>query len=120
MSSANARQEGEPHAPQSMPRSDSVMRRICSIFSIATETSLSSRSAELAGIGSETGTVAPGKCADLIVTAANPLEDLRALRHVGMVMARGQLTGHPRFKRRPEVEAQLDRFLTDESGAAAR
>lgn len=78
------------------------------------------RSAELAGIGSETGTVAPGKCADLIVTAANPLEDLRALRHVGMVMARGQLTGHPRFKRRPEVEAQLDRFLTDESGAAAR
>ena len=69
-----------------------------------------SRSAELAGIGSETGTVAPGKCADLIVTAANPLEDLRALRHVGMVMARGQLTGHPRFKRRPEVEAQLDRF----------
>ena len=37
-----------------------------------------------------------------------------------MVMARGQLTGHPRFKRRPEVEAQLDRFLTDESGAAAR
>ena len=42
------------------------------------------------------------------------------MRHVGMVMARGQLTGHPRFKRRPEVEAQLDRFLTDESGAAAR
>lgn len=78
------------------------------------------RSAELAGIGSETGTIAPGKCADLIVTAANPLEDLRALRHVEMVMARGQLTGHPRFKRRPEVEAQLDRFLTDESGAAAR
>ena len=48
MSSANARQEGEPHAPQSMPGSDSVMRRICSIFSIATDTSLSSRSAELA------------------------------------------------------------------------
>ena len=120
ISSAKALHLGEPHAPQSMPGSDSVMRRICSIFSMATDTSLSSRSAELAGIGSETGTVAPGKCADLIVTAANPLQDLRALRHVGMVMARGQLTGHPRFKRRPEVEAQLDRFLTDESGAAAR
>ena len=78
------------------------------------------RSAELAGIGSETGSITPGKCADLIVTAANPLEDLRALRHVEMVMARGQLTGHPHFKRRPEVEAQLDRFLTDEPGAAAR
>lgn len=90
---------------------------VSNAFALYTATS---RSAELAGIGSETGTVAPGKCADLIVAAANPLEDLRALRHVGMVMARGQLTGHPRFKRRPEVEAQLDRFLTDESGAAAR
>ena len=90
---------------------------VSNAFALYTATS---RSAELAGIGSETGTVAPGKCADLIVTAANPLEDLRTLRHVGMVMARGQLTGHPRFKRRPEVEAQLDRFLTDESGAAAR
>ncbi|MBS1450624.1 MAG: amidohydrolase family protein [Oscillospiraceae bacterium] len=90
---------------------------VSNAFALYTATS---RSAELAGIGSETGTVAPGKCADLIVTAANPLEDLRALRHVEMVMARGQLTGHPRFKRRPEVEAQLDRFLTDESGAAAR
>ena len=60
------------------------------------------------------------------VRHAVPLESLQdvfsfdELRHVGMVMARGQLTGHPRFKRRPEVEAQLDRFLTDESGAAAR
>lgn len=90
---------------------------VSNAFALYTATS---RSAELAGIGSETGTVAPGKCADLIVTAANPLEDLRALRHVEMVMARGQLTGHPRFKRRPEVEAQLDRFLTDKSGAAAR
>ena len=90
---------------------------VSNAFALYTATS---RSAELAGIGNETGTVAPGKCADLIVTAANPLEDLRALRHVEMVMARGQLTGHPRFKRRPEVEAQLDRFLTDESGAAAR
>ena len=90
---------------------------VSNAFALYTATS---RTAELAGIGSETGTVAPGKCADLIVTAANPLEDLRALRHVEMVMARGQLTGHPRFKRRPEVEARLDRFLTDESGAAAR
>ena len=46
--------------------------------------------------------------------------NMRAQLGRGMVMARGQLTGHPRFKRRPEVEAQLDRFLTDESGAAAR
>ena len=42
--------------------------------------------AEMAGIGAETGTIEPGKSADLIVTAENPLEDLRALRKVEMVV----------------------------------
>lgn len=38
------------------------------------------RSAQMAGIGQETGTLEPGKAADLIVTAADPLADLRALQ----------------------------------------
>ena len=111
ISSAKALHLGEPHAPQSMPGSDSVMRRICSIFSMATDTSLSSRSAELAGIGSETGTVAPGKCADLIVTAANPLEDLRALQHLELVVCRGRAVKKPSPKRKKEVDALLDPYL---------
>ena len=71
------------------------------------------RSAELAGLGAVTGTVEAGKCADLIVTAENPLEDLRALRHVELVMARGRLYAHPHVKERPVVTAELDKFLTD-------
>lgn len=70
-----------------------------------------SRSAELAGLGDVTGTVAAGKCADLIVTAENPLDDLRALRHVEQVMARGRLYAHPKFRERKNVTAELDKFL---------
>ena len=69
------------------------------------------RSAQLTGIGQETGTLEPGKAADLIVTAADPLADLRALRHVELVMAHGQLHRAPQVKHRKNVEAELDRFL---------
>lgn len=48
-------------------------------------------SAKLAGIGDVTGSIEEGKCADMIVTADNPLDDLRALRHVDMVIARGNV-----------------------------
>ena len=69
------------------------------------------RSAELSGLGAETGTIAEGKCADLLVTAEDPLADLRALRHPELVMARGRLYPHPRVKERANVRDQLDRYL---------
>lgn len=69
------------------------------------------RSAELAGIGTITGSIQKGKSADMIVTAQNPLEDLRALRHLEMVMARGTMIEHPKVKKRKQVDAELDKFL---------
>lgn len=69
------------------------------------------RSAELAGIGTITGSIQKGKSADMIVTARNPLEDLRALRNLEMVMARGTMIEHPKVKKRKQVEAELDKFL---------
>ena len=56
-------------------------------------------SAELAGIGDITGSIEKGKAADLIVTAKNPLDDLRALRNVDMVVARGTIIDHPKIKK---------------------
>ena len=47
----------------------------------------------------------------MIVTAKNPLDDLRALRHVDMVVTRGNLIQQPKFKINPIVEAELDKFL---------
>lgn len=69
------------------------------------------RSAELAGIGTITGSIQKGKSADMIVTAQNPLEDLRVLRHLEMVMARGTMIEQPKLKKRKQVEAELDKFL---------
>lgn len=70
-----------------------------------------SRSADLAGIGDVTGSVEEGKDADLIVTRENPLKDLRALRHVEKVIARGRLIDSPTFRHRKNVEYELDKFL---------
>ncbi len=69
------------------------------------------RSAELAGIGDITGTITPGKCADMIVTEGNPLEDLRYLRHVRMVVARGNMIRDPKVKINETVRAELDKFI---------
>ncbi len=69
------------------------------------------RSAELAGLGNVTGTIAKGKSADMIVTAENPLDDLRALRNVEKVIARGKFYDNPKFKKNPTVAAELDKFM---------
>lgn len=69
------------------------------------------RNAEIAKIDHLTGTIEQGKCADLIVTKENPLDDLTALRNVDMVIARGNLIAHPKVKKMPEVERELDKFL---------
>ena len=69
------------------------------------------RNAELAGLGDVTGSVEPGKCADLLVTRQNPLEDLCALRNLSMVIARGAPLRSPRVKKLPQVERELDKFL---------
>ena len=69
------------------------------------------RSAELAGIGDITGSIEKGKCADMIVTKENPLDNLEALRHVDMVIVRGKLIDNPQVKINRLVEKELDRFL---------
>lgn len=69
------------------------------------------RSAELAGIGQLTGSIEKGKYADMIVTAGNPLDDLRVLRNLEMVITKGNIIDHPKIKKRKNVDAELDKFL---------
>ena len=69
------------------------------------------RSAELAGIGNVTGSIEVGKCADMIVTKNNPLDNLEALRNVDMVIARGRVIDSPKVKINKLVERELDRLL---------
>ena len=68
-------------------------------------------SAKLVGLGEETGSLEPGKCADLVVTGENPLEDLKALRYMDLVMARGNLYRSPKVKKMEKAERELDKFL---------
>ena len=69
------------------------------------------RGAEMAGIGDITGTLEPGKYADMIVVEKNPLEDLRVLRNVDMVVAQGRVIRNPKIKKKQIVETELDKFL---------
>ena len=69
------------------------------------------RNAEIAGVGDQLGTVEPGKLADLIVTEGNPLENLQALRNVSVVVTGGKIIDHPKVKKMPQVEQELDKFL---------
>ena len=69
------------------------------------------RAAQIAGLGDVTGMVEAGKCADLIAVREDPLADLRALRHVDMVVTRGRRIDHPKVKVDQRVAAELDKFL---------
>lgn len=69
------------------------------------------RGAEMAGIGDITGILEPGKCADMIVVEKNPLEDIRALRNVDMVVSQGKVLRSPKVKKKQIVETELDKFL---------
>ena len=69
------------------------------------------RNAQLAGIGDVTGSIVPGKSADFIVTRENPLEDLRALQHLELVVCRGRAVHKPAPKRNKTVDALLDPYL---------
>lgn len=69
------------------------------------------RSAEVLGLGDETGSIELGKCADMIVTAKNPLDDLSALRNVEMVVARGIVYRDAHVKKIKVVEEELDKYM---------
>ena len=52
--------------------------------------------AAVCGVGAELGTVEAGKLADLIVVAANPLEDITNVRRLQLVLKEGQVVSDKR------------------------
>lgn len=77
-------------------------------FALHTATELNAR---IAGIDGETGTIARGKSADMIVTDADPLTDAQALRNIGEVIIRGRRIVSPKVKKMAKCEKELDKFL---------
>ena len=67
--------------------------------------------AKIAGIDKETGSIEPGKAADFLITAGNPVESLRALRKPRMIVARGVQIKDPAIRKNVEIEQTLDGLL---------
>ncbi len=51
------------------------------------------------GVGDELGTIEPGKRADLVALAADPLSDARAWRTLWLVMKEGSIVRNDRWPR---------------------
>lgn len=64
--------------------------------------------AEILGLDDETGSLAPGLAADILISDANPLDDLRTLARPHAVIARGALVEDLGVTRYPQIDAQLD------------
>lgn len=74
------------------------------------------RNAQIAGIAHETGSITPGKSADFVITVDNPLDDLRALQKVSMVVMRGRVFDSPKVEREAEYDEMLDKTLANIDG----
>ncbi|HWO06029.1 MAG TPA: amidohydrolase family protein, partial [Methylomirabilota bacterium] len=57
--------------------------------------------ATLCGVGGDLGTIEPGKLADLIVVAANPLEHITNLRRLLLVLKEGRIVSDKRASEPP-------------------
>jgi imidazolonepropionase-like amidohydrolase len=54
-------------------------------------TNVTAFAAEVCGIADRTGTLVPGKEADIMAVAGNPIEDITAIHNVVAVYARGRV-----------------------------
>lgn len=94
-----------------MWREVNYFHKYCGVSNTFALYTATKRNAEIAHIDHITGTLEKGKSADIICMKNNPLDDLCALRHIDMVIMKGQVIQHPKVKKMADVETELDKFL---------
>ncbi len=86
----------------------------CKFCGVSHEISLYSATlgnARIAKIDNITGSIEPGKSADMIVCDGNPLENFARLRKLDMVVSQGKIINKPKIKKFANVERELDKFI---------
>ncbi|HTO51844.1 MAG TPA: amidohydrolase family protein [Myxococcota bacterium] len=73
--------------PEALP----IFARLAGLTPVETLRTATSGAAQALGLGRETGQIAPGFAADLLVVDGNPLEDLGALLRPVLVLLRGRV-----------------------------
>ncbi|MCM3030812.1 MULTISPECIES: amidohydrolase family protein [unclassified Niallia] len=92
---------------------DHLMRKT-SLDSLQVIEKATKTNAEILGIDHLTGTIEMGKRADLIVMDHNPLENIKTLSNITMVMVNGQLIKNPNVNKMKEVDDLLDLVWSNE------
>ena len=64
--------------------------------------------AKILNLSTVTGSIAPGKSADMVLLDANPLENLRALATPAAVVARGHIIEQPQVRHIASIDEALD------------
>lgn len=85
--------------------------KFCNVSNAFALYTATKRNAQIAGIGDITGSIEVGKCADMIITENNPLDNLEALRNISMVVVKGKILSDIKNKKMQEVEKELDKYL---------
>lgn len=65
---------------------------------------------KILGIDNITGSIEVGKCADMLISNSNPLDDFRALSQPYIVVARGKIYKKPKIKKYEKCEEELDKY----------
>ncbi len=86
-------------------------RKYCGVSNSFALYSATLGNAKIINMDHEIGSLTVGKCADMIVTDKNPLEDLQALRNVRMVISQGRIIDNSPLKKYPNCESELDKYL---------
>ena len=66
--------------------------------------------AKILGIDNITGSIEVGKCADMLISNSNPLDNFRALSQPYIVVARGKIYKKPKIKKYEKCEEELDKY----------
>ena len=94
-----------------MWREVQLFHKYCDVSNAYALYSATKGNADIVGLGDVTGTIAKGKCADMIVSKGNPLDDLCTLRNLSMVVTRGRVYKNPKLKKSELVEREMDKFM---------